>query len=298
MKKSRVIEVDDLQVAFSLGSGNLLHAVRGVSFYIEKGETLALVGESGSGKSVTAMTIMRLSEYDGAMIVGGSVRMRLGSGEEVDLTKLSQDRMKDVRGADISVVFQDPMASLNPVFTIGFQIREAIIRHQGKTTREAQAIALNALKLVRVPEAEKRMKQYPHQLSGGMRQRVVIAMALCCRPTLMIVDEPTTALDVTIQAQILDLIRALQSEIGMSVLFITHDMGVVAEMADRICVMLKGEIVETGTAIQIFENPRHAYTKALLAAVPRLGSMADKAAPEKFPVLQMHDEFGIEKTPA
>jgi glutathione transport system ATP-binding protein len=297
MKDNCVIDVSDLQVSFSLGSGGVLPAVKGISFHIEKGETLALVGESGSGKSVTAMTIMRLSEYDGARIVGGSVRMRLGSGEVVDLTKLGQDRMKDVRGVDISVVFQDPMASLNPVFTIGFQICEAIVRHQGKTMREARIIALNALKLVRVPEAEKRMKQHPHHLSGGMRQRVVIAIALCCRPTLMIVDEPTTALDVTIQAQILDLIRALQREIGMSVLFITHDMGVVAEVADRICVMLKGEIVETGTVFEIFENPRHPYTRALLAAVPRLGSMADKDAPEKFPVLQVDDAFGIEKAP-
>src|SRR5690242_5323996 len=229
MNDDRVLEVDNLQVSFSLGGGETLRAVKGVSFHIGRGETLALVGESGSGKSVTAMTIMRLAEYDGARLDGGSVRMRLRGGEVADLARLPQKRMKDVRGSDISMVFQDPMASLNPVFSIGFQIGEAVMRHQGKSAGEARAIALNALKLVRVPEAEKRLDQYPHQLSGGMRQRVMIAMALCCRPSLMILDEPTTALDVTIQAQILDLVRALQREIGMSVLFITHDMGVVAE---------------------------------------------------------------------
>jgi glutathione transport system ATP-binding protein len=286
MNDDRVLEVDNLQVSFSLGGGETLRAVRGVSFHIGRGETLALVGESGSGKSVTAMTIMRLAEYDGARLDGGSVRMRLRGGEVVDLARLPQKRMKDVRGSDISMVFQDPMASLNPVFSIGFQIGEAIMRHQGKSAGEARAIALNALKLVRVPEAEKRLDQYPHHLSGGMRQRVMIAMALCCRPSLMILDEPTTALDVTIQAQILDLVRALQREIGMSVLFITHDMGVVAEMADRICVMLKGEIVETGTVYEVFETPLHAYTRALLAAVPRLGSMADKDEPERFPLVE------------
>ncbi|WP_245579104.1 ABC transporter ATP-binding protein [Inquilinus limosus] len=293
MRDDRVLEVDNLQVSFSLGGGETLHAVKGVSFHIGRGETLALVGESGSGKSVTAMTIMRLAEYDGAVLAGGSIRMRLRGGEVADLARLPQKRMKDVRGADISMVFQDPMASLNPVFSIGFQISEAIMQHQGKSAAEARAIALNALKLVRVPEAEKRLDQYPHHLSGGMRQRVMIAMALCCRPSLMILDEPTTALDVTIQAQILDLVRALQREIGMSVLFITHDMGVVAEIADRICVMLKGKIVETGTVYEVFETPAHAYTRALLAAVPRLGSMADKDEPERFPLVEMSDASSL-----
>jgi len=300
-----VLEVENLQVTFSLGGGETLRAVKGVSFHIGRGETLALVGESGSGKSVTAMTIMRLAEYDGARLAGGSVRMRLRGGEVADLARLPQKRMQNVRGSDISMVFQDPMASLNPVFSIGFQIAEAIMRHQGKSAAEARAIALNALKLVRVPEAEKRLEQYPHQLSGGMRQRVMIAMALCCRPSLMILDEPTTALDVTIQAQILDLVRALQREIGMSVLFITHDMGVVAEMADRICVMLKGQIVETGTVYEVFETPLHAYTRALLAAVPRLGSMADKDEPERFPLVETgdalaetRDAVGVEAVPA
>ncbi|WP_152613392.1 ABC transporter ATP-binding protein [Inquilinus limosus] len=289
MQDDRVLEVENLQVSFALGGGETLRAVKGVSFHIGRGETLALVGESGSGKSVTAMTIMRLAEYDGARLAGGSVRMRLRGGEVADLARLPQKRMRTIRGSDISMVFQDPMASLNPVFSIGFQISEAIMRHQGKSAAEARAIALNALKLVRVPEAEKRLDQYPHHLSGGMRQRVMIAMALCCRPSLMILDEPTTALDVTIQAQILDLVRALQREIGMSVLFITHDMGVVAEMADRICVMLKGEIVETGTVYEVFETPRHAYTRALLAAVPRLGSMDGKDEPERFPLVEAVD---------
>ncbi|HEY9348030.1 MAG TPA: ABC transporter ATP-binding protein [Inquilinus sp.] len=305
MQDDRVLEVENLQVSFSLGGGETLRAVKGVSFHIGRGETLALVGESGSGKSVTAMTIMRLAEYDGARLAGGSVRMRLRGGEVADLARLPQKRMQHVRGSDISTVFQDPMASLNPVFSIGFQIAEAIMRHQKKSAAEARAIALNALKLVRVPEAEKRLDQYPHQLSGGMRQRVMIAMALCCRPSLMILDEPTTALDVTIQAQILDLVRALQREIGMSVLFITHDMGVVAEMADRICVMLKGQIVETGTVYEVFETPLHAYTRALLAAVPRLGSMADKDEPERFPLVETGDALaetrdvqGVEAVPA
>jgi glutathione transport system ATP-binding protein len=289
MNDDRVLEIENLQVSFSLGGGETLRAVKGISFHIKRGETLALVGESGSGKSVTAMTIMRLAEYDGARLAGGSVRMRLRGGEVADLARLPQKRMQTVRGSDISMVFQDPMASLNPVFSIGFQIAEAIMRHQKKSAAEARAIALNALKLVRVPEAEKRLDQYPHHLSGGMRQRVMIAMALCCRPSLMILDEPTTALDVTIQAQILDLVRALQREIGMSVLFITHDMGVVAEMADRICVMLKGEIVETGTVYEVFETPLNAYTRALLAAVPRLGSMADKDEPERFPLVETGD---------
>jgi glutathione transport system ATP-binding protein len=284
MPSERVLEVEGLKVSFRIAANKVFEAVKGVSFHIDKGETLALVGESGSGKSVTAMTLIRLTEYDGARIAGGSVRLRLLDGRVEDLTAVGLATMTDIRGADISIVFQDPMSSLNPVFPIGGQIAEAVIRHQGKGRREAEAIALNALRLVRVPDAERRMRQYPHQLSGGMRQRVMIAMAMCCRPALMILDEPTTALDVTIQAQILDLVRALQADIGMSVLFITHDMGVVAEIADRICVMLRGEIVETGSVYQIFEAPRHAYTRALIAAVPRLGSMRDADGPQKFPV--------------
>ncbi|TGW06111.1 ABC transporter ATP-binding protein, partial [Mesorhizobium sp. M2D.F.Ca.ET.145.01.1.1] len=236
---------------FGARGTKVVPAVQGVSFQIKRGETVALVGESGSGKSVTAMTVMRLTEYDGARITGGRILMRLKDGGVADLTRLSEKRMEGLRGFEFSIVFQDPMSSLNPVFTVGDQIAEVITRHQGKSPREARDIALNVLKLVRVPDAALRLDQYPHQLSGGMRQRVMIAIALACRPSLMILDEPTTALDVTIQAQILDLVRALQREIGMSVLFITHDMGVVAEIADRVCVMLKGEIVESGSVNQI-----------------------------------------------
>ncbi|ERI11991.1 peptide ABC transporter ATPase [Ochrobactrum sp. EGD-AQ16] len=280
-----ILSVENLEVCFAPNAAKPVRAVRKVSFQIGHGETLALVGESGSGKSVTAMTVMRLTEFDGARITDGQILMRLKDGSIADLVKLSERRVEGLRGFELSIVFQDPMSSLNPVFTVGDQIAEAVIRHQKKTPDDARQIALNVLKLVRVPDAERRLDQYPHQLSGGMRQRVMIAMALACRPSLMILDEPTTALDVTIQAQILDLVRALQREIGMAVLFITHDMGVVAEIADRVCVMLKGEIVETGPVDEIFNNPRHRYTQALISAVPRLGSMADKDGPEKFPLL-------------
>jgi len=280
-----ILSVEDLEVSFANHAQTPLRAVRGVSFAISRGETLALVGESGSGKSVTAMTVMRLTEHDGAKLTRGRILMRLKDGQVTDLAKLSEKRIEKLRGSEISIVFQDPMSSLNPVFNVGDQIAEAVIRHQGRTRDEARDIALNMLKLVRVPDAARRLKQYPHQLSGGMRQRVMIAIALACRPSLMILDEPTTALDVTIQAQILDLVRVLQSEIGMAVLFITHDMGVVAEIADRVCVMLKGQIVEMGPVQDIFSAPKHAYTKALISAVPRLGSMADKDEPEKFPLV-------------
>lgn len=280
-----ILAVENLEVCFASQGRQPIRAVNGISFTIARGETLVLVGESGSGKSVTAMTLMRLTEHDGAKITGGRILMRLKDGKVSDLTKLSLKGIELLRGYEMSIVFQDPMSSLNPVFTIGDQIAEAIIRHQGKTKREARDIALGVLKLVRVPDAARRLDQYAHQLSGGMRQRVMIAMALACRPSLMILDEPTTALDVTIQAQILDLVRALQREIGMSVLFITHDMGVVAEIADRVCVMLKGDIVETGSVYEIFAAPKHPYTQALISAVPRLGSMVEKDAPEKFPLV-------------
>ena len=280
-----ILAVEKLEVCFASQGRRPIKAVNGISFTIARGETLVLVGESGSGKSVTAMTIMRLTEHDGAKITGGRILMRLKDGKVSDLTKLSLKGIELLRGYEMSIVFQDPMSSLNPVFTIGDQIAEAIIRHQGKTKREARDIALGVLKLVRVPDAARRLDQYAHQLSGGMRQRVMIAMALACRPSLMILDEPTTALDVTIQAQILDLVRTLQREIGMSVLFITHDMGVVAEIADRVCVMLKGDIVETGSVYEIFAAPKHPYTQALISAVPRLGSMAETDAPEKFPLV-------------
>ncbi|MBN7776343.1 ABC transporter ATP-binding protein [Nitratireductor aquimarinus] len=286
MPAERVLEVENLRIAFAAQSKTPIEVVRGVSFHIDRGETLALVGESGSGKSVTAMTLMRLTEHDGATITEGSIRLRGREGRVMEITRIPLDKMIDVRGADVSIVFQDPMSSLNPVFTVGEQICEAIVQHQGKSTREAEQIALKTLQLVRVPDAARRMKQYPHEFSGGMRQRVMIAMALSCKPSLLILDEPTTALDVTIQAQILDLVRSLQEEIGMSALFITHDMGVVAEVADRVCVMYNGALVEQGDVFSIFEAPRHEYTKALIAAVPQLGSMAETDMPAKFPLVE------------
>ena len=291
MRENRVVEVKELKVCFRLDKGVVVDAVKGVSFHIDKGETVALVGESGSGKSVTAMSLMRLIENAGGEIVGGDISLRGRSNNVVDIHSQTESAMQDIRGADVSMIFQEPMTSLNPVLSIGFQISEAIMRHQNKSKNKAMKIALETLRLVRVPEPESRLGQYPHNLSGGMRQRVMIAMALCCRPSLMIADEPTTALDVTIQAQILDLMKLLQEEIGMSVLFITHDMAVVAEVADRICVMFQGEIVEQGSVYEIFENPTHAYTRSLLAAVPRLGSMAEKEHPEKFPIDKMKDTF-------
>ena len=291
MRENRVIEVEELKVCFRLDKGVVVDAVKGVSFHIDRGETVAVVGESGSGKSVTAMSLMRLIENAGGEIVGGDISLRGRSNNVVDIHSQTESAMQDIRGADVSMIFQEPMTSLNPVLPIGFQISEAIMRHQNKSKNKAMKIALETLRLVRVPEPESRLGQYPHNLSGGMRQRVMIAMALCCRPSLMIADEPTTALDVTIQAQILDLMKLLQEEIGMSVLFITHDMAVVAEVADRICVMFQGEIVEQGSVYEIFENPTHAYTRSLLAAVPRLGSMAEKEHPEKFPIDKMKDTF-------
>ena len=281
MDEKRLIEVDDLRVYFPL-EDETVKAVEGVSWHIDKGETLAVVGESGSGKSVTAMSLMRLTDYAGGKIMSGTANFRRKNGNTVDLASEQQDVMRDIRGNDISMIFQEPMTSLNPVFTVGMQIAEAIILHQGKTEEEALEMALEMLKLVRIPEPEKQLTQYPHQLSGGMRQRVMIAMALSCRPSLLIADEPTTALDVTIQAQILGLIKKLQQDIGMSVMFITHDMGVVAEVADRVVVMLRGEKVEEGPAAEIFHNPQHPYTKALLSAVPRLGSMNGRKLPAKF----------------
>ncbi len=279
---NELIDIKDLRVHFNL-KDEIIKAVDGLSLTIKKGETVAIVGESGSGKSVTALSLMRLTDYSGGKIISGEIKFTSKTGSNLDLSKQSQDIMMDIRGNDISMIFQEPMTSLNPVYTIGMQISETIIKHQDKSKKEALQMALEMIKLVRIPEPEKQLNQYPHQLSGGMRQRVMIAMALSCKPSLLIADEPTTALDVTIQAQILDLIKTLQKEIGMSVMFITHDMGVVAEVADRVVVMFKGKKVEEGTAIEIFKNPKHPYTKALLSAVPKLGSMKGKNLPEKFP---------------
>ncbi len=281
----RVVEVEDLTVRFTT-SERIVEAVRDLSFHVDEGETLAIVGESGSGKSVTSLSLMRLVEHGGGRIAQGRMLFRRRSGDVLDLARASNARMRDIRGSEIAMIFQEPMTSLNPVFTAGDQIAESIRVHQGKGASAARAEALRMLDLVRIPEARNVLGRFPHQLSGGMRQRVMIAMALSCRPRLLIADEPTTALDVTIQAQILELIRSLQAEMRMGVVFITHDMGVVAEVADRVLVMYRGDKVEEGTASALFAQPRHAYTKALLAAVPRLGAMAGSDLPRKFDLLR------------
>ena len=286
LPEQRVVAVDDLSVTFRR-EGATFDAVRNVSFHVDRGETLAIVGESGSGKSVTSLALMRLVEHGGGAITSGRIAFRRRGGALVDLAQASAATMRGIRGADIAMIFQEPMTSLNPVFTVGDQISEAIALHQSKGTAEARAEALRLLDLVRIPEARRVFARYPHQLSGGMRQRVMIAMALSCRPALLIADEPTTALDVTIQAQILQLVRGLQDEMNMGVIFITHDMGVVAEVADRVLVMYRGEKVEEGESDRIFAAPAHRYTRALLAAVPKLGSMQGTDAPEKFPLLKV-----------
>ncbi|WP_321948879.1 dipeptide ABC transporter ATP-binding protein [Paraburkholderia sp. J10-1] len=285
---NRVIDVRDLRVSFKRGASTF-EAVRNLSFHVDRGETLAIVGESGSGKSVTSLSLMRLVEHGGGSIAGGSIELRRRNGSVLDLTRASASTMRSVRGADIAMIFQEPMTSLNPVFTVGNQISEAIALHQQMNATQARAETLRLLDLVRIPEARRVMERYPHQLSGGMRQRVMIAMALSCKPALLIADEPTTALDVTIQAQILQLIRGLQDEMDMGVVFITHDMGVVAEVADRILVMYRGEKVEEGASDTLFAAPSHRYTQALLAAVPKLGAMQGTDLPEKFSLLSMSE---------
>ncbi|WP_442965431.1 dipeptide ABC transporter ATP-binding protein [Ralstonia sp. UNC404CL21Col] len=286
MPDQRVVQVQDLSVRFAT-SERVVDAVRNLSFHVDRGETLAVVGESGSGKSVTSLALMRLVEHGGGKIIGGQMHLRRRNGEVLDLANASPAAMRGVRGADIAMIFQEPMTSLNPVFTVGEQIAESIRLHQGKPASEAKAEALRMLELVRIPEARNVLGRYPHQLSGGMRQRVMIAMALSCKPSLLIADEPTTALDVTIQAEILQLIRALQQELHMAVVFITHDMGVVAEVADRVLVMYKGDRVEEGPSATVFAQPAHPYTRALLSAVPRLGSMQGTDGPARFPLLRV-----------
>ncbi|NKE65521.1 dipeptide ABC transporter ATP-binding protein [Ramlibacter sp. RBP-2] len=287
----RVVQVSDLSVRFTT-SERTVDAVRNLSFHVDRGETLAIVGESGSGKSVTSLALMRLVEHGGGRIVNGRMAFRRRKGEVLDLARADSSTMRGIRGADIAMIFQEPMTSLNPVFTAGDQIAESIRVHQGKSAGEARAEALRMLELVRIPEARNVLDRFPHQLSGGMRQRVMIAMALSCRPSLLIADEPTTALDVTIQAQILQLIRALQDEMQMGVVFITHDMGVVAEVADRVLVMYGGNKVEEGTSETIFAQPRERYTRALLSAVPRLGSMQGTDLPRKFELLRTDADSG------
>jgi oligopeptide/dipeptide ABC transporter ATP-binding protein len=266
--EKRLVEVVDLKTYFDTDEGTV-KAVDGVSFHIDKGETLAVVGESGSGKSVMSLSIMRLIATPPGRIASGQILF-----EGQDLVKKSERDMRRIRGNEISMIFQEPMTSLNPVYTVGDQIAEAIALHQRESAKGAMRKATEMLDLVGIPEPAKRVKNYPHQMSGGMRQRVMIAMALSCNPKLLIADEPTTALDVTIQAQILDLMRTLQREIGMSILFITHDLGVVAEMADRVVVMYAGRAVEEAGVIDIFKNPKQPYTLGLMNSIPRV----DKAA--------------------
>ena len=258
-----LLEVDDLQTHFQTRAG-LVKSVDGVSFSIGEGELLGLVGESGCGKSITALSIMRLISPPGK-ILGGSIRFK---GEE--LTTVSSDRMREIRGDDIAMIFQDPMTSLNPVYTVGEQIAEALRLHKKLDRKEAWNAAVDAMREVSIPSPERRAKDYPHQLSGGMRQRVMIAMALACDPDLLIADEPTTALDVTIQAQILELLDNLRQTRKLAVLLITHDLGVVAEVADRVCVMYTGRIVEQSGVTELFADPKHPYTRGLLRSVPRL----------------------------
>jgi glutathione transport system ATP-binding protein len=274
-----VLSVRSLSVDFRSRDA-VFQAVKSVSFDVYARKTLAIVGESGSGKSVTSRAIMRLSVYSGGTISGGEVLFQSRTGP-LDLRSAPSERMRQIRGGEIAMIFQEPMTSLDPVFSIGDQITEAILLHQKTSHQEAGRLAREMLDKVRIADAAAMMNRYPHHLSGGMRQRVMIAMALSCRPQLLIADEPTTALDVTIQAQILNTIRELQRELGMAVIFITHDMGVVAEMADDVIVMRHGEKLEEAPVRALFGNPQHAYTKTLLAAVPRLGSMTGKPSPNR-----------------
>lgn len=262
---SKLLEVKDLKVSFNTYNGEV-QAVRGVSFDLNKGETLAIVGESGSGKSVTSMALMQLLASAG-FIKDGQILL-----EGEDLVKKSNKEMQKIRGKDISMVFQDPMSSLNPTMKIGNQIMEGLIKHQNMSREQAKKRALELLHQVGIPQPEVRINQYPHQFSGGMRQRVVIAIALACNPKVLIADEPTTALDVTIQAQILELMKDIQKEIDSAIIFITHDLGVVANVADRVAVMYAGKIVEIGTVDDIFYNPKHPYTWGLLGSMPTLDS--------------------------
>lgn len=258
----KVLEVSNLTAGFFTDDG-VLKAMDDISFELGRGETLCIVGESGSGKSVTSLAIMGLLEFAGGVILDGSVKFQ---GEE--LTSKSQAELRSIRGNKIAMIFQDPMSSLNPVFTVGDQIAESLMIHQGMNKEQALKEAIELLRHVGLPAPEIRVNQYPHELSGGMCQRVVIAIALACKPDLLIADEPTTALDVTVQAQILELLKSLQDELGMSIMLITHDMGVASEMADRIAVMYAGKIVEEGTVFDIFDHPSHPYTQGLLSSIP------------------------------
>lgn len=279
-----IAQIENLRVEFQTKDGPVV-GVEDVSFSINPGETVCIVGESGSGKSVSSLSLMRLVEFGGGEIAGGRLLFDRRAGDQIDLAKTDQSLMRTIRGNEIGMIFQEPMTALNPVFTVGRQLTEGLRLHRGLNKSQARVRALDLLRQVRIPEPERRLTQYPHELSGGMRQRVVIAMALACEPRLLIADEPTTALDVTIQAEILALMDRLKRETGTAVMFITHDMAVVAQMADRVVVMFRGNKVEEGSVEEIFENPQHPYTKALLAAVPKLGEMKGKTAPEPMRLL-------------
>ncbi len=278
MLDNAIASIENLRVEFQTKDGPVV-GVEDVSFKVNPGETVCIVGESGSGKSVSSLSLMRLVEFGGGDIAGGRLLFDRKGESDVDLSKADQDLMRTIRGNEIGMIFQEPMTALNPVFTVGRQLTEGLRLHKKLSKSEAEARALELLRQVRIPEPERRLKQYPHELSGGMRQRVVIAMAMACEPRLLIADEPTTALDVTIQAEILALMDRLKRETGTAVMFITHDMAVVAQMADRVVVMFRGNKVEEGTVEEIFENPTHDYTKALLAAVPKLGEMTGTDVP-------------------
>ena len=277
--KKPLASFENLRVEFDTKDGKVV-AVEDVSFEIKPKQTVCLVGESGSGKSVSSLSMMRLVEFGGGKLSGGKIFFTNSEGRKINLSNSNQKQMRNIRGNEIGMIFQEPMTALNPVFTIERQLTEGLIVHKKISKRKAKMEALELLRLVRIPEPEMRMQQYPHELSGGMRQRVVIAMALACEPRLLIADEPTTALDVTIQAEILALINRLKVETNAAILFITHDMAVVAQMADRVVVMHNGKKMEEGTVHEIFNNPQHEYTKSLLAAVPKLGEMASRKYPE------------------
>lgn len=261
---SNLLEVKDLRTYFYTDDG-VVKAVDGVEFQVKPGETLGIVGESGCGKSITAMSILRLIQSPPGKIVSGEI---IFDGE--DLTKVSEKRIREIRGNNISMIFQEPMTSLNPVFTAGYQIEEILKIHQNLDNKEARERAIEMIRMVGIPNPERIADEYPHQLSGGMRQRIMIAMALACRPKLLIADEPTTALDVTIQAQILDLMNELKDKLNTSIMLITHDLGVIAEMADHVIVMYSGKVVEDASTIELFENPKHPYTIGLMASIPSL----------------------------
>ena len=291
-----IARFENLKVEFQTQDGPV-EAVKGVSFDIAAGETVAIVGESGSGKSVSSLSLMRLVEYGGGEISDGRLLFDRGDAGQVDLRTMDAKDMRAIRGREIGMIFQEPMTSLNPVFTIGRQLIEGLRLHMGKSKVAARNRAIDLLRQVRNPEPERRLSQYPHELSGGMRQRVVIAMALACEPRLLIADEPTTALDVTIQAEILGLMNKLKKDTGTAVMFITHDMAVVAQMADRVVVMFRGEKVEEGLVEDIFENPQHPYTQNLLAAVPKLGEMRGEPTPKPLSLIGQPEKSLIGSVP-